>query len=219
MVPRELILIRDPKVISVPVRENNDPLVDLKDLRGIFFHESSRRSPHSFRIRKLVAEKLLQAQKTLPQGIHFLVYEAYRPLHLQQEYFNEYCGELSRLHPNWNREMILEEASKYVAPPEIKPPHSTGGAVDVTLISSNGMELVMGTKMNAHPEESNNACYTFAPAISLEERNNRNLLITALSLVGFVNYPTEWWHWSYGDRYWAFHKREPFALFDTIEPK
>ena len=21
---------------------------------------------------------------------------------------------------------------------------------------------------------------------------------------GFVNYPTEWWHWSFGDRYWAF---------------
>jgi D-alanyl-D-alanine dipeptidase len=20
---------------------------------------------------------------------------------------------------------------------------------------------------------------------------------------GFVNYPLEWWHWSYGDKYWA----------------
>ena len=20
---------------------------------------------------------------------------------------------------------------------------------------------------------------------------------------GLVNYPTEWWHWSFGDRYWA----------------
>jgi D-alanyl-D-alanine dipeptidase len=19
-----------------------------------------------------------------------------------------------------------------------------------------------------------------------------------------VNYPTEWWHWSFGDRYWAY---------------
>ena len=24
-----------------------------------------------------------------------------------------------------------------------------------------------------------------------------------LSAAGLVNYPTEWWHWSYGDRYWA----------------
>ena len=30
----------------------------------------------------------------------------------------------------------------------------------------------------------------------------------ALSTAGFVNYPTEYWHWSYGDRYWAFAKRQ-----------
>ncbi|SED95789.1 D-ala-D-ala dipeptidase [Streptomyces sp. TLI_105] len=24
-----------------------------------------------------------------------------------------------------------------------------------------------------------------------------------LTSTGLVNYPTEWWHWSYGDRYWA----------------
>ncbi|WP_326954540.1 M15 family metallopeptidase [Amycolatopsis sp. NBC_01286] len=29
------------------------------------------------------------------------------------------------------------------------------------------------------------------------------LLIGAMSAGGFVNYPSEWWHWSYGDRYWA----------------
>jgi len=25
-----------------------------------------------------------------------------------------------------------------------------------------------------------------------------------MAAAGFVNYPSEWWHWSYGDRYWAF---------------
>jgi hypothetical protein len=24
-----------------------------------------------------------------------------------------------------------------------------------------------------------------------------------LTAAGMVNYPTEWWHWSYGDRYWG----------------
>jgi len=28
-----------------------------------------------------------------------------------------------------------------------------------------------------------------------------------------VNYPTEWWHWSYGDRYWAFVTGAPHALY------
>jgi len=29
------------------------------------------------------------------------------------------------------------------------------------------------------------------------------VLGAALSGAGLVNYPTEWWHWSFGDRYWA----------------
>jgi D-alanyl-D-alanine dipeptidase len=38
-------------------------------------------------------------------------------------------------------------------------------------------------------------------------------LAAALSAAGFVNYPTEWWHWSYGDRYWAMVTGEPAALY------
>ena len=38
----------------------------------------------------------------------------------------------------------------------------------------------------------------------------------ALVNVGFVNYPTEYWHWSYGDKYWAFIKKQPFAIYDSI---
>jgi D-alanyl-D-alanine dipeptidase len=28
--------------------------------------------------------------------------------------------------------------------------------------------------------------------------------VDALTGAGLVNYPTEWWHWSFGDRYWAY---------------
>lgn len=57
--------------------------------------------------------------------------------------------------------------------------------------------------MNADPEESAGACYTHADNISAAARANREILGAALAEVGLVNYPTEWWHWSYGDRYWA----------------
>jgi len=30
---------------------------------------------------------------------------------------------------------------------------------------------------------------------------------------GFVNYPTEWWHWSYGDRDWTFVVGAPQARY------
>jgi D-alanyl-D-alanine dipeptidase len=31
-----------------------------------------------------------------------------------------------------------------------------------------------------------------------------------------VNYPTEWWHWSYGDRYWALMTGAPAALYGPV---
>ena len=35
---------------------------------------------------------------------------------------------------------------------------------------------------------------------------------------GLVNYPTEWWHWSYGDRYWALLTGAPAALYGPVGP-
>jgi D-alanyl-D-alanine dipeptidase len=34
---------------------------------------------------------------------------------------------------------------------------------------------------------------------------------------GLHQLPTEWWHWSYGDRYWAFAAHRPAAIYGPIE--
>jgi D-alanyl-D-alanine dipeptidase len=60
---------------------------------------------------------------------------------------------------------------------------------------------------------SNGACYFAATNISREARTNRALLAEVLTAAGLVNYPTEWWHWSYGDRYWAYAEDHPAALY------
>ncbi|MFV2101792.1 M15 family metallopeptidase [Micromonospora sp. LOL_024] len=96
----------------------------------------------------------------------------------------------------------LVETTKFVSPVEVAP-HSTGGAVDLTLRSADGVELDMGTAVDATPEASGDACFTAAPSIGATVRQHRQILVDALPRVGLVNYPTEWWHWSYGDRYWA----------------
>lgn len=100
--------------------------------------------------------------------------------------------------------------------PEIAP-RSVGSAVDVTLIDHLGRELDMGTRVNAGPEESNGACYTDAPGLSDRARTNRATLGASLSAAGSVNYGTEWWHWPYGDRYWAFRTEQPTALYGPVE--
>jgi D-alanyl-D-alanine dipeptidase len=96
-------------------------------------------------------------------------------------------------------------------------PHSTGGAVDLTLSTEDGVELDMGTPVDATPEVSANACFTAARGISELARENRCILALALDLAGLVNYPTEWWHWSYGDRYWALLTGADHAVYGPVE--
>jgi len=69
------------------------------------------------------------------------------------------------------------------------------------LCAPDGTEYDLGTQVNDDPEQSDGACYTAAPCISADAQAHREILATALELAGLVNYPTEWWHWSYGDRY------------------
>ncbi|PZS06630.1 MAG: hypothetical protein DLM55_12605 [Acidimicrobiales bacterium] len=32
----------------------------------------------------------------------------------------------------------------------------------------------------------------------------------------FINYPTEWWHWSFGDRYWALLTGASVAIYGPV---
>ncbi|MFF1507160.1 M15 family metallopeptidase [Streptomyces sp. NPDC058326] len=212
-----IVLMSDPKVAAVPVIESGERLVDVR-LGGRLLVDTRKQDPAGAfaHLREGVLERLLTAQTTLPAGLRLLFVEGYRPPSLQREYFEEYAGELRAAHPEWSAEQIHSAASRYVSPPDIAP-HSAGAAVDLTLADADGHELDLGTRMNADPEESAGACYTHAANITAEARANRKLLSTALTAAGMVNYPTEWWHWSFGDRYWALTAGETAALYGPKE--
>jgi D-alanyl-D-alanine dipeptidase len=46
----------------------------------------------------------------------------------------------------------------------------------------------------------------------------RDLLNRALAAVGLVNYPPHWWHWSYGDRFWACATQASHARYGPLPP-
>ncbi|MER7955808.1 M15 family metallopeptidase [Streptomyces sp. NPDC096030] len=213
----EIVLMSDPKVAAIPVAECGEPLVDVRRTSSLLVDTRKQDPADTFAyLREGVLERLLKAQAVLPQGLRLLFVEGYRPPSLQREYFEEYASRLRAAHTEWSDERIHSAASRYVSPPDIAP-HSAGAAVDLTLADAGGRELDLGTRMNADPEESEGACYTHAANISEEAAANRQVLGAALTAAGLVNYPTEWWHWSFGDRYWALVTGESTACYGPKE--
>ncbi len=196
------ILLADPVVRAVRVLEAGDPLVPL-----IF-------APHVL-VRQGLAMRLVDARNALPSGVDLKVVEGHRSIANQNAIIERYTGELRELHPRADAVELNRLSSRFVAPLAVAP-HVAGAAVDLTLVDASGAELWMGTEIDATPEDSDGACFFAAPVDSVARRN-RTLLADALSGAGLVNYPTEWWHWSYGDRYWALLTGADHALYGPVE--
>ncbi|MFJ9707777.1 M15 family metallopeptidase [Streptomyces sp. NPDC101234] len=209
----DIITLSDSRVAAVAEQECGEPLVDLRGTPGLRVDARQADADGSYaHLRSGALHRLLQAQSLLPDGIRFLVVEGYRPPDLQRRYFEQYAATMRAAHPGAGPDRIRELASAYISPPEVAP-HVSGGAVDLTLCTADGTELPLGTAVNATPQESDGACRTGAPGIGAEARANRELMDRVLTTAGFVNYPTEWWHWSYGDRYWALLSGAPAARY------
>lgn len=214
-----ITLMADPAVAAIPVQDCDEPLLDVRTAApGLLVATDCQDAAGDYaRLRAGVLQRLLAAQETLPDGLRLQIVEGYRPPALQRRYFEGYADRLRATHPDWDAGRIHRAASRFVSPPEIAP-HSAGGAVDLTLVTAEGKEVDMGTPIDASPEESNGACYTGAPDLTPAARAHRRVLNSALHAAGLVNYPTEWWHWSYGDRYWALATGADHALYGPREP-
>ena len=210
-----IVLMGDPRVTGIPVSDNGD---ELTDVREYGLRVSSLRADDTgdfAHVRARLAARLLRAAGELPPGVHLLLIEGYRPPALQRRYFDSYLRSLRAAAPDSDEERLRMLTSRYVSPPEIAP-HSAGAAIDLTLCADDGTELDLGTPVNATPEESAGACYTDHPSVRGGARRNRDTLAEVLRAAGLVNYPTEWWHWSYGDRYWALATGIPSAIYGPI---
>ncbi len=207
----EIVLIGDPRVAAVPLRECGDPLVDCREVLRV---DRRRSDPDGdwAHLRAGVLNRLLHAEALLPDGLRWLLVEGYRPPALQQSIFDGYATHLRELRPRADEAEIHAAATRWCAPMETAG-HTAGAAVDLTVCTADGTEVDMGSPEAATPEESGGACYTHAPGLSEHAARNRTTMVGALTSAGLVNYPTEWWHWSYGDRYWAWTTGTRAALY------
>jgi D-alanyl-D-alanine dipeptidase len=208
-----MVVLSDPQVAGLPVRECGEDLVDVRTVGALRVDPRLADPEGAFaRLRTGVVDRLVTAQSLLSPQYRLLIVEGYRPRALQDRYFQEHLQRLRRARPDESEAVLYRMASTYISPPEIAP-HVAGAAVDVTLCGVDGAELWMGTEMN---DTDTTVCHTASPDISREARANRDMLCDALAAAGLVNYPSEWWHWSYGDRYWAYATGARAACYGAI---
>ena len=210
----EPVMIDDARVVAIEIVDCGELLVDTRS-EGVRVPAEHPRatSPAKTRFwcRESVLTLLKAADDSLPDGIDLVLTEGHRPLDLQRTYWEADLQNVRDAHPELSAEAAAIETAKYVAPPWIVPPHSTGGAVDVILFAGDD-ELPMGCELN----EQCPAMRTEFDGLTRDELRNRRLLVDTMTSVGFVNYGHEWWHYSYGDRYWAFATGADTAIYTGL---
>ncbi|MBC5765869.1 M15 family metallopeptidase [Ramlibacter albus] len=211
---------------DIPVAECGEPLVDIAREGGILYGPPPERpetEPDYRWVRRSVYDKLLRVQASLPAGLRLRLYEGLRSLPIQAWLFDEEKRRVAETHPHLTPEQVHERATILVAPPMQNdgkpniPPHSTGGAVDVEIVDANGRVIDFGMEVKDWVDVASEYCETRHAHLTPEARANRLLLCEAMEREGFANYVREWWHYSYGDRYWAFRRGEPRAIYGPVE--
>lgn len=217
--------IADDKIIAIPINECGEGLIDLKN-QNIIVYGTPPDTPLTAndytKIRKTIYQKLCLAQDDLPNGWRFRIYEGLRSLPVQEILFNQQCDNL-RQKKNYNSyEDLFNEACRLISPvihldgTANVPPHSTGAAVDLELIDNKGNLVDLGMAVKDWLIVDPDLCETYSKLLSIEAMQNRIVLLTIMSKHGFVNYPREWWHFSYGDRLWAYVTKQTMAIYGAI---
>lgn len=205
----------------IPIRECGDPMVDLTEYP---FHLS----PEYFKAglsdtdalwtRRAIAEKLLAAQKNLPKGVTFKIWDPWRPRSVQANIYNKYWRELRAANPAWDDARISEEVGVFVTKPDDPkrvPPHATGGSIDLTLVNATtGEEIDMGTGFDHFGSE---AAPDYFKNGAIAE--NRATFRDVMEEQGFTDDPDEWWHFDYGNQKWAVTGGHDVAIYgEVVDP-
>lgn len=144
---------------------------------------------HEAYLHPKAARALVRAQQILKEkhpGLSLKVYDAARPMHIQQKMWNAVAGTPKNI---------------YVSNPKNGGGlHNYGMAVDLTLCDEKGDTLPMGTHIDylgrmAHTDIE--ADMEKKGRITPQARKNRELLRHVMRQAGFRPLRTEWWHFNF----------------------
>ncbi|WP_320171245.1 M15 family metallopeptidase [Maridesulfovibrio sp.] len=217
-------------VFTIEIRENGERLLPLSLaenqilVRPAYYSAGIEKALPDCYARDEIRRMLLAANSLLPKGLRLVILDAWRSKETQTALFDACRNALEKAYPDFDAGRIKKMTEEFVAPPSLNStrpsPHSTGGAVDLTIASVDGVPLAMGAPFD-YPGPVSNTRY-FEERIEkgeklLEEEQealyNRRLLYDVMIKAGFVNYHGEWWHFEYGTQRWGFLKNKQYALY------
>lgn len=228
MKPYQRIPIADCGEPLIPIPLNNFS-VELPHPYVKLGAQYGQQSPYC--LRQGVVEGLLEAQYLIEKrhpSWKIRIYDAYRPVGVQQFMVNHTFNSLVKnlgLHEEQlsaqQRQDLWHKVYRLWAAPSLDlkmpPPHSTGAAVDVTIVNHQGSILNMGGEIDELSERSHPEYYVNAQNEAGQEYySNRQLLNRVMTGAGFVRHPEEWWHFSLGDQMWAWQNNQSNPNFAAI---
>ncbi len=191
-----------------------------------------------FWLREGVVNRLINAEtylKIKASDYRLTVFDAWRPLSVQAFMFElaikQECqargiAAIDLCKP-FEREEIFNVVKRFWAfpsnDPSSPPPHSTGGAIDITISDLQGKPIDMGGEIDDISSVSEPDYYLAKAKLDSFSKeylwnSRRSLLADVMKEAGFVQHPNEWWHFSYGDQLWAWLRQSPFALYGASSP-
>lgn len=202
----------------IPIRDNREPLVDFrKEVPGLLLDRPRFNYRRETLVRISVAKMLYEANEATPKGYRLAIVEGWRPPLIQKRMHQSIRQFFRERHPEYDERRLSRLVNQFTAPMDkrVPPPHTTGGAVDVFLVNDRGEPYDM------HSPYGNTDTKSFfhdASGLDSEVQRNRQILREAMSSTALTNYPSEYWHWSYGDQGWAYRGDHDYALYGPIEP-
>lgn len=170
---------------------------------------------HQIAVRKSVYEKLRKVAKelkTINSNYKIIVVYGFRDMKKQEKYFNEILEEVKDKFSDTME--MYEYIHEKIAVPLVSG-HPTGGAVDAAIYDESKKQILdFGSEILDY---STTMCYYENDNISAEAKENRQLLRKVMMNEGFAPYDGEWWHFSYGDKEWAFYYDKEKALYNQVE--
>ena len=223
---------------QIPIKDNEDKLITMPSyFKFITPHPySTLGAPYKekegiWKLREEVVKRLIKVNDFLElknNRFCLLIYDCWRPIEVQEfmfkRAFNLECKRLNIDPPLKNMQsypLIIKTVEKFWAYPSFDekcpPPHSTGGALDVSLSDKFGNLVDMGSEIDQMDETSKPDFYkNIEDAEAIIWNDRRNLLKEIMIKFGFVQHPNEWWHFSYGDQLWAWKNEKANALYGKI---